>query len=404
MWYIRLARNLISLTKQQINLESWCNIAYSDVVHVFTASSSISLMRQSRNLESCDTTKPALTFIRQICVESCDESSLCIVAPSLVGVAKEVDTPTLQRDGAACEGLGLRLAPHDQIRREWHRQDQLLVEAGANFAADMQSNEGIQKLSQATSISTWIKTIKTIYPTRVNERLRQLNQATSILTWIRTIYPTRVNERLQQLNQATGILTWIRTIYPTQMNERLQQLNQATSILTWIRTIYSTQMNHRIQWLNQATSISVWIKTVHPAQMKKRLQQLCQATSISTWIKTIYPDSLITTVLSHAWLISGWWLTCAVCCQLVLLFSQMAQPSDSTVTVIHHYRLKLSESQMVYPLTVWYCSLLSGDLQTALFWQKLLIVWYCSLLSGDPQTALFWEKLSWGYPVWLTGC
>ena len=137
MWYIRLARNLISLTKQQINLEPWCNIAYSDVVYVFIASSSISLMRQSRNLESCNTTKPALTFIWQICVESCDESSLCIVAPSLVGVAKEVDTPTLQRDGAAGEGLGLRLAPHDQIRRERHCQDQLLVEAGANFTADM---------------------------------------------------------------------------------------------------------------------------------------------------------------------------------------------------------------------------------------------------------------------------
>ena len=173
------------------------------------------------------------------------------------------------------------------------------------------------------------------------------------------------------------------------MNETLQQLNQATSILTWIKTIYSTQMNHRIQWLNQAPSISVWIKTVHPAQMNKRLQQLSQATSI----KTIYPDSLITTVLSHPWLIWGWWLTCAVCCQLVLLFSQMAQPSDSTITVIHHYRLKLSESQMVYPLTVWYCSLLSGDLQTALLWQKLPIVWYCSLLSGDLQTALFWQKL-----------
>ena len=110
------------------------------------------------------------------------------------------------------------------------------------------------------------------------------------------------------------------------MNERLQQLNQATSILTWIKTIYPTQMNHRIQRVNQATSIWMWIKTIHP-------------------------DSLITTVLSHPWLIWGWWLTCAVCCQLVLLFSQMAQPSDSTVTIIHHYRLKLSESQMVYPLS-----------------------------------------------------
>ena len=137
MWHIRLARNLISLMKQQINLESWCNIAYCDVVYVFIASSSISLMRQSRNLESCDTTKPALTFIWQICVESCDESSLCIVAPSLVGMAKEVDTPTLQHDGTAGKGLRLRLAPHNQIRRERHCQDQLLVEAGANFTADM---------------------------------------------------------------------------------------------------------------------------------------------------------------------------------------------------------------------------------------------------------------------------